>query len=104
IIPAYDNHTQFIDSITGEFVLDLVGADPLGGSCLAHEPSADGQFFINSNADSEIGVWWLEDRQLVRIYRGHTDTITAVELSPDGSLLYSGSTDNTIKVWPVDWQ
>ena len=31
--------------------------------------------------------------------RGHTDKVTSLALSADGKRLFSGSYDNTIKVW-----
>ncbi|MCM2372908.1 caspase family protein [Aporhodopirellula aestuarii] len=36
---------------------------------------------------------------MVRWYRDHTGTITSLIASPDGRTLFSGSQDNTIKLW-----
>ena len=32
-------------------------------------------------------------------WKGHTDTITGMKLSPDGTMLLSNSMDNTLRVW-----
>jgi predicted NACHT family NTPase/tRNA A-37 threonylcarbamoyl transferase component Bud32 len=37
-----------------------------------------------------------------RILEGHTDVIRSIAFSPDGSLLASGSDDNTIRIWRVE--
>ncbi|HEV3238449.1 MAG TPA: WD40 repeat domain-containing protein, partial [Gemmataceae bacterium] len=37
----------------------------------------------------------------IQRFRGHTDTICSMALSPDGRLLASGSLDNTLRLWEV---
>jgi WD40 repeat protein len=37
----------------------------------------------------------------VRTLSGHTGTVNSVAFSPDGRLLASGSSDQTIKLWEV---
>jgi len=104
ICPTFSGHTLFIDPTSGKIVVDLIGNGRGDSGGPNHVSSVDGQFFINNNGSNEIGVWRLEDQQLMHIYRGHTDFITGLELSPDESYLYSGGADETIRVWPVDWQ
>lgn len=33
--------------------------------------------------------------------RGHTDTVTGLSLSPDGSYLLSNAMDNTLRIWDI---
>lgn len=33
--------------------------------------------------------------------RGHTDTVTGLALSPDGSYLLSNAMDNTLRIWDI---
>ena len=35
----------------------------------------------------------------LKTLRGHRDTVTSVEYSPDGSIIATGSADNTIRLW-----
>jgi WD40 repeat protein len=45
-----------------------------------------------------MSVTWLVS-QLVRTMEGHSSTVMAVEMSPDGRFVYSGSSDKTVKQW-----
>ena len=40
-----------------------------------------------------------ESQALIRVLAGHTDSVSSVAFSPDGSRIVSGSHDNTLKVW-----
>jgi len=37
--------------------------------------------------------------RLVHVFNGHSDIVRAVAISPDGSLVASGSDDTTIRFW-----
>jgi WD40 repeat protein len=43
-----------------------------------------------------------EAESLVRTLTGHTGTVTACGFSPDGRLIVSGDTDNTLKIWDAE--
>ena len=44
-------------------------------------------------------IWATEDgRQLLEL-KGHTDEVTCIDFSPDGSRVITGSGDNTVRLW-----
>jgi WD40 repeat protein len=63
--------------------------------------SADGQVLITSNFD-EIQFWGITTKKLLRRLTWHTDLVLALELSPKGDRLVSGSADRTIKLWRME--
>jgi serine/threonine protein kinase len=52
-------------------------------------------------APTPVDLGRVSDGSLVRTLTGHTDGVFSVSFSPDGSLLASGSGDDTIKLWRV---
>ena len=49
----------------------------------------------------EVRFFRVADGSLIRTIQGHRDTIYTVELSPDGTLLATGSYDQKVKLWNV---
>jgi WD40 repeat protein len=47
-------------------------------------------------------VWDLEAGRETLTLRGHENWVTSVALSGDGKRLFSGSLDQTIKVWDLE--
>ena len=47
-------------------------------------------------------MWDLESGQLVRTLEGHTHSVTAVVLMPDGRRAISGSADHTLRMWDLE--
>ena len=43
-----------------------------------------------------------ETRDAVRVFKGHTDKVTSVAISPDGKHFISGSDDKTVRVWDIE--
>ena len=48
---------------------------------------------------SKCGTW--RAGSPLRSLEGHTQSVRAVAVTPDGRLIVSGSDDNTIKVWDM---
>ena len=55
---------------------------------------------VSGSGDNTVRVWDAVsgDCVLGPLY-GHTDGVTSVSFSPDGSRIVSGSYDNTVRVW-----
>jgi len=56
---------------------------------------------FSAGLDNQIKVWDLRKKEVEYPLFGHTDTITGLSLSPDGSYLLSNSMDQTIRCWDV---
>lgn len=61
--------------------------------------SADGRVVAGAGYDRSVYVWEAGSGRLLRKLQGHTSAITALAFHPDSSLLASGGTDGTIRLW-----
>jgi WD40 repeat protein len=89
-----------VDARTGK-ELPPLDARQLGG-CLAFSP--DGKLLATENEDHTIRLWDRASGKVIRQFRGHRDSVSAVVFSPDGKLLASASgstpnTDSTARIW-----
>jgi Prp8 binding protein len=46
-------------------------------------------------------VWDLRKNSILYHMKGHSDTVTGLALSPDGSFVVSNSMDNSLRVWDI---
>jgi WD40 repeat protein len=44
-------------------------------------------------------MWDLNEGKLVREFRGHSDSVSCVDVTADGTKLISGSLDKTMRIW-----
>ena len=72
---------------------------PVGTGSLQFSP--DGRFIAvaKGKTDSQIKVFRISDRKMIKTLKGHTKNVTALVYSQDGGLLFSGSGDQTIAIW-----
>jgi hypothetical protein len=63
--------------------------------------SPDGRVVISTSGKA-VRLYDVESGHLRRTFEGHTGSVEAVALSPDGKRMLSGSTDETLKLWDVE--
>ena len=68
-------------------------------TAVAFSDGADKVF--SGGIDNEIKVWDLRKNEVSMKLQGHTETITSMQLSPDGSYLLTNSMDCTLRVWDM---
>jgi len=51
--------------------------------------------------DNDVRVWDLRKNSVIFSLRGHTDTVTGMRLSPDGSYLLTNAMDNSVRIWDI---
>ncbi|EFA09115.1 U5 small nuclear ribonucleoprotein 40 kDa protein [Tribolium castaneum] len=56
---------------------------------------------FSGGIDNDIKVWDIRNHEIIYTLKGHTDTVTGLALSPDGSYLLSNSMDNSLRIWDV---
>jgi WD40 repeat protein len=49
--------------------------------------------------DTTVKVWNLHSGELEQTFSGHSSSVNAVAVTPDGERVISGSEDKTLKVW-----
>lgn len=65
--------------------------------CVLFDPS--GKYVFTGADDYLVKLWDVEKGLLLRTFRGHMSYISHLVLSPDGSLMASGCTMGTIRLW-----
>lgn len=56
---------------------------------------------ICGSIDGNVKVWDLRKNGILYKMAGHTDIITGLSLSPDGSYVLSNAMDNTLRIWDI---
>lgn len=85
-------------SPTPRIKAELTSAAP---ACYALAISPDSKVCFSCCSDGNIAVWDLNNNTLVRQFQGHTDGASCIDISPDGSRLWTGGLDNTVRSWDL---
>ncbi|XP_039271860.2 transducin-like enhancer protein 4 isoform X1 [Styela clava] len=70
-------------------------------ACYALAVSPDSKFCFSCCSDGNIAVWDLHNHKLIRQFQGHTDGASCIDISPDGTKLWTGGLDNTVRSWDL---
>ncbi|EGG07925.1 uncharacterized protein MELLADRAFT_71582 [Melampsora larici-populina 98AG31] len=80
---------------------DAVDEVELNYPITAVQWSADGQQLFIGGIDNDVHCFDLRKKEVSWSLRAHTDTISGLRLSPDGSFLLSSAFDDTLRIWDV---
>ncbi|KAF7250399.1 Transducin-like enhancer protein 1 [Varanus komodoensis] len=61
----------------------------------------DSKVCFSCCSDGNIAVWDLHNQTLVRQFQGHTDGASCIDISNDGTKLWTGGLDNTVRSWDL---
>uniref|UniRef100_A0AAX7SZW6 Groucho/TLE N-terminal Q-rich domain-containing protein n=1 Tax=Astatotilapia calliptera TaxID=8154 RepID=A0AAX7SZW6_ASTCA len=70
-------------------------------ACYALAISPDNKVCFSCCSDGNIVVWDLHNQTLVRQFQGHTDGASCIDISNDGTKLWTGGLDNTVRCWDL---
>ncbi|KAK9138638.1 hypothetical protein Sjap_009232 [Stephania japonica] len=56
---------------------------------------------FSGGIDNDIKVWDVRRNEVTMTLQGHSDTITGMQLSPDGSYLLTNSMDCSLRIWDL---
>lgn len=78
------------------FFIQVMRASSICNNIVCTPSSLDGKFFASGSLDGTIGLWDAVTRNERQVLEGHSHALRALEFSPDGKILGSGSADQTI--------
>eukprot|EP01132_Coremiostelium_polycephalum_P004785 gene4785-5968_t len=64
--------------------------------CSSHDSRS-----IFSCADRQLYQWDVTTGEVIKRFQGHSQTINCIAVNHDNTLLFTGSTDRTVKIWDI---
>ncbi|MCP4404394.1 MAG: protein kinase, partial [bacterium] len=101
---------RFWDLHTGRFLWTFTWSEQalwtfrgFAGSRTSAAVTPDGAFALSAGSyESNVRLWNLKTGKCVRIFKGHTEEVRALAVTPDGSCLVSGGADTNIRLWKIE--
>jgi len=54
---------------------------------------------VSGAVDTNVKIWDIRQKQCINTFKGHSNEITSLDISPDSRVVVSGSKDGTVKFW-----
>ncbi|CAF0883402.1 unnamed protein product [Didymodactylos carnosus] len=70
-------------------------------ACYALAISQDGKLCFSCCSDGNIIVWDIQNQSIVRQFQGHSDGASCIDLCFDGTKVWTGGLDSTVRCWDV---
>jgi WD40 repeat protein len=98
---GWDGNVKVWDSVSGSLMWTGYHDEKVNAVSF----SRDGRFLVSGGTgECPVQVWDVGLGCRIKELRGHRNQVLAVALSPDGSLLATGSADQSVKLWSTaDW-
>ncbi|WKZ34790.1 MAG: WD40 repeat domain-containing protein [Anaerolineales bacterium] len=90
---------QVLDIASGKQLYKFIGHTNSTITRIAFAP--DGKTFLSAAGDTTIKIWDVNNGNLLKTLRGHTNQVNWFAISPDGKTLASTSLDDTIILWDI---
>ncbi|KAG9307884.1 WD40-repeat-containing domain protein [Chiua virens] len=74
---------------------------PMHARGCVNDIAVSGKWVVSGADRGHVKVFDVESREIVRELKGHTDDVYAVDVSPDGTTIVSGSYDETARIWSL---
>ncbi|CAF0875299.1 unnamed protein product [Didymodactylos carnosus] len=70
-------------------------------ACYALAISQDGKLCFSCCSDGNVVVWDIQNQTIVRQFQGHSDGASCIDLCFDGTKVWTGGLDSTVRCWDV---
>jgi WD40 repeat protein len=101
-----DGQLKFVLPVLGRSGLQNAGGSLVrvlehsaGVNCLA-VTEVGGRVFTGSRRIAQI--WNVESGKCVKVLEGHTGSVDAISCTPDGKLVFTGSSDKSVRIWEAE--